>query len=355
MDLCRWRSPPAPDVFVGGDGIDCKWFKNTPVKPPRVSPPHLWGTEKARNNPCGHGRFKVRAAPQEESSDADGCLPDHLTGQTVKTGAPHSKSVCKWPDSTPSLRSGQWQEVVRSPLSWEEVVPLTRKVFSGIPRRDLNFDPTNKLRRRASLAGGSCLGCLLLVCFSRSSVSPTRLCRAATTRDTRWWWTRWSTIFTSFPAASSTPRSPPSSVRSTRAASDYGWTATFPHCFHGESIQNPFKLLGEREERQAHLGQLTLFFFSCRGLVYHTLVIFLVSCFCAFVPPTERLHRLGVVAVTQLWLEILIYKKNKCKRIFLLFFMHHHSLQRGHWTCVWTLLSVCFYLMFLRDYYSISC
>lgn len=41
------------------------------------------------------------------------------------------------------------------------------------------------------------------------------LCRAATTRDTRWWSTRWSTTFTSSPAASSTPRSLPSLVCNT--------------------------------------------------------------------------------------------------------------------------------------------
>lgn len=38
------------------------------------------------------------------------------------------------------------------------------------------------------------------------------LCRAATTQDIQWWWTRWSMTFTSSPAASSTPRSPLSLV-----------------------------------------------------------------------------------------------------------------------------------------------
>lgn len=47
--------------------------------------------------------------------------------------------------------------------------------------------------------------------ISRSSMFLS-LCRAATTRDTRWWWTLWSTTFTSSPVGSSTPRPLPSSV-----------------------------------------------------------------------------------------------------------------------------------------------
>lgn len=39
------------------------------------------------------------------------------------------------------------------------------------------------------------------------------ICRAATTQDTQWWLTQWSTTFTSSPAASSTPRSQLSLVR----------------------------------------------------------------------------------------------------------------------------------------------
>lgn len=58
-----------------------------------------------------------------------------------------------------------------------------------------------------------CKGSISLMTLSVSVfLSSFDLCRAATTQDTQWWWTRWSTTFTSSPVVSSTPRSPPSLV-----------------------------------------------------------------------------------------------------------------------------------------------
>ena len=57
---------------------------------------------------------------------------------------------------------------------------------------------------------------LIPLCVSACPRSPlsllSLLLREVTTQDTRWWSTRWSTTFTSSPAASSTPRSLPSLV-----------------------------------------------------------------------------------------------------------------------------------------------
>lgn len=59
------------------------------------------------------------------------------------------------------------------------------------------------------------------------------LCRAATMQDTLSWSTRWSTTFTSSPAASSTPRSLPSLVRNAHG------------CKHAETHTHTF-ILGSK-------------------------------------------------------------------------------------------------------------
>lgn len=84
--------------------------------------------------------------------------------------------------------------------------------------------------------------------ISRSSMFLS-LCRAATTRDTRWWWTRWSTTFTSSPVGSSTPRPLPSSVCNGDTSHSLAHntakapTLICPRHFGDQLIVNPFNFI----------------------------------------------------------------------------------------------------------------
>lgn len=126
---------------------------------------------------------------------------------------------------------------------------------------------------------------LCLICV------PTVLCRAATTRDTRWWWTRWSTTSTSFPAASSTPRSPPSSVGSERSLKLLHKGHISSLCSRWASVRSTSpsaRLL------HVHPGGTILL---CSGFERHAVVLFLVSCWRTVLSCTQRFH---VIAATQL-------------------------------------------------------
>lgn len=94
-----------------------------------------------------------------------------------------------------------------------------------------------------------CLSLLIALCLF--------LCRAATTRDTRWWSTRWSTTFTCSPAASSTPRPPPSLVCNAETLLHYTEAhthtdsrskAVFPRYFLDELIDS-FQPAGARHRQ----------------------------------------------------------------------------------------------------------
>lgn len=135
-------------------------------------------------------------------------------------------------------------------------------------------------------------------------MSPTLLRRAATTRDTRWWWTRWSTTFTSFPAASSTPRSPPSSVgseRSLKLLHKGHISSLFSRQIDPESLNGPEERHSVRAppSRPPRRNYFTLFWLraSYGGSILGQLLVY---------GPRKDFMLLPLNPYT------LIYKKNKC-------------------------------------------